>query len=419
MEFQKKSLRGSLISWASFDFAETIFSANILSVFFPLWLTRNLGGQPFHYSITYSSSLLMSVILAIIVGKYADRSGKRKPLFLTAVFLSSLSLFILSYMETLQGALVIFFFVNFFYQQSLVLYNSLLPSVSPKDNRAFSSGVGVALGYVGAATGLYLVSRVSPVETFAFILTAIGFFSFSLPTGFFVKEKEIPFKVRVTIKKILKDRGFVFFILSCLFLTEAAHTMILFMSIYLSKVYSIDHHDIVILIVTSAVIAAISSPFIGKLSDRVGASRVFNLLFPAWTGVFCIFPFMPKAFVYPMGITFGLLLASLWTTIRPVLLELSPEEEVATRFAFLAMSERMAAIIGPLWWGFMVEVADYRIATLTLAVFPLIGWLIYRIHRTIISNLRGQSQRQLGGVARGYQNGNRLFRKGKVAYNLV
>jgi UMF1 family MFS transporter len=63
-----------LISWASFDFAETIFSANILSVFFPLWLVNSLGGQPFHYSLSYSSSLLVSVIIAILVGKYADRT---------------------------------------------------------------------------------------------------------------------------------------------------------------------------------------------------------------------------------------------------------------------------------------------------------------------------------------------------------
>ncbi len=386
MKSQGKSLRGSLISWASFDFAETIFSASILSVFFPLWLTGSLGGQPLHYSIAYSSSLLISVILAIIVGKYADRLGKRKSLFLTAVFLSSLSLFILSHIETLSGALVVFFFVNLFYQQSLVLYNSLLPSVSQEENRAFSSGVGVALGYVGGATGLYLISRLSTVETFAFILTAIGFFSFSLPTGFFVKEKPFRAIEGVSIKTILKDRGFLLFILSCLFLTEAAHTLILFMSIYLDKVYNMDRDSIVIVIATAAIIAALASPLIGKLSDKIGASRVFGLLFPAWAGALFIFPFMPGFFVYPMGITFGILLASLWTTIRPTLLKLSPKEEVATRFAFLSMSERMAAIIGPLWWGLMVEVTDYRIATLTLAFFPLIGWLIYRIHRRRVQN---------------------------------
>lgn len=377
----QKGTTGSLVSWASFDFAETIFSANILSVFFPLWLTTSLGGQPFHYSLTYSSSLLTSLILALIVGKYADRRGKRKPLFLISVSLSALSLLILSHIDTLFYALIVFFFVNLFYQQSLVLYNSLLPSVSQEENRAFSSGVGVALGYVGGAIGLYLISMLSPTETPAFILVAFGFFFFSLPTGFFVKEK--PFKAieGVSIKKILKDRGFVLFILSCLFLTEAAHTVILFMSIYLSNVYGFDRHDIVIVIATAAGVSAIASPFIGRLSDRVGASRVFNLLFPLWAGAFCVFPFLPRGFVYPIGMTCGLLLASLWTTIRPVLLELSPKEEVATRFAFLSMSERMAAVLGPLWWGLMVEVTDYRFATLTLTLFPLIGWFIYRAHR--------------------------------------
>jgi UMF1 family MFS transporter len=380
MVSEKRPTKASLISWASFDFAETIFSANILSVFFPLWLTKSLGGHPFHYSLTYSSSLFISVILAIFIGMYADRLGKRKPLFLTSVTLSALCLLLLSNINSLHSALIIFFFVNLFYQQSLVLYNSLLPSVSNEETRAFSSGVGVAMGYIGGATGLYIISKISSTETFAFIIVAFVFLLFSLPTGFAVKEQ--PFKAirGVSIRIILKDKGFMLFILSCLFLTEAAHTIILFMAIYLDKVYNMDRHSIVIVIATAAIIAALASPLIGKLSDKIGASKVFSLLFPSWAGAFCIFPFMPKAFVYVMGISFGLLLATLWTTIRPVLLELSPKEEVATRFAFLSVSERMAAIIGPLWWGLIAEVTDYRTATVSLALFPIIGWFIYRIH---------------------------------------
>ncbi|MBI5674606.1 MAG: MFS transporter [Nitrospirae bacterium] len=377
-----------LLSWASFDFAETIFSANILSVFFPLWLTNVLGGKPFHYSIVYSSSLFVSVILAIIMGKHADKSAMRKKLFLISVTISSVCLLMLSFSSTLTSALIIFFFVNLFYQQSLVLYNSLLISVSDKENRSFSSGVGVAIGYVGGAAGLYLVSKVSSTETFAFVLVAFAFFLFSLPTGFFVKEA--PFKAvsGVSIRGILKDKSFLLFILSCLFLTEAAHTIIIFMSIYLDKVYGLDRQNIVIVIASAAVVTAVASPLIGKLSDKVGAAKIFNIVFPAWSIAFCIFPFVPVNFVYVMGITFGLLLGTVWTTIRPVLIGLSPKEEVATRFAFLSISERMAAIIGPLWWSFIAEKMDCRNATLSLALFPLVGWVIYRMH---IKKHRGRS----------------------------
>jgi UMF1 family MFS transporter len=370
-----------LLSWASFDFAETIFSANILSVFFPLWLTNVLGGRPIDYSLTFSSSLFISVILAIFVGKYADRLARRKTIFMIAVGLSAISLLLLSRSDTLSSALIIFFFVNLFYQQSLVLYNSLLLSVSDEGNRAFSSSVGVSIGYIGGAVGLYLISKVSPTETSAFIIVALTFFVFSLPTGFFVRERPFRAISGVSIKAILKDKGFLLFIISCLFLTEAAHTVIIFMSIYLDKVYDMEREGIVIVIAMAAVFAAAGAPIIGKLSDRVGVGRVFNMLFPAWAIAFLIFPLIPDILVYIIGISIGFLLATLWTTIRPVLLELSPKEEVATRFAFLSISERMAAIIGPLWWGTMVEIADYRVATLSLAIFPIIGWYIYKIHK--------------------------------------
>lgn len=369
-----------LISWASFDFAETIFSANILSVFFPLWLINVLGGKPYHYSIAYSTSLFISILLAILVGRYADRHAKRKSLFLVAVSLSGLCLFILSGGSTLGIALIIFFFVNLFYQQSLVLYNSLLLSISEKENRAISSGIGVSIGYIGAATGLYIVSRLSPTETTAFVIVAFLFLFFSLPTAIFVKERPLRAISGVSLRGIIKDKGFILFILSCLFLTEAAHTIIIFMSVYLNKVYGLSREGIVPIIASAALVAALASPLIGRLSDRVGVKKVFNLLFPLWGGAFIIVPFLPKEFVYMIGIAFGILLASVWTTIRPMLIELSPEEEVATRFAFLAISERMAAVIGPLWWGFMVEISGYRFSTLTLVIFPLLGWFIFRMH---------------------------------------
>jgi UMF1 family MFS transporter len=313
----------------------------------------------------------------VIVGRYADKLGKRKLFFLIFVSLSGISLLVLSQAGVLLSALIIFFFVNLFYQQSLVLYNSLLLSVSTEETRAFSSGVGVAFGYIGGAVGLYLISKIAPTETSAFILVAIGFFFFSLPTGLFVKERPLRALSGISIKNILKDKSFLLFIISCLFLTEAAHTVILFMSVYLDKVYNLDRHNIVIIIATAAIVAAISAPLIGRVSDRIGVGVIFKIIFPLWAAAFCIAPFVPITLVYIMGIAFGLLLATLWTTIRPLLLELSPKEEVATRFAFLSMSERMAAVIGPLWWGSLVEVFDYKVATLSLAIFPLIGWFIY------------------------------------------
>ncbi|GAB4537206.1 MAG: MFS transporter [Thermodesulfovibrionia bacterium] len=370
----------ALISWASFDFAETIFSANILSVFFPLWLVNVLGGRPFHYSITYSTSLFVSILLAIFVGRYADMHARRKPLFLLAVIISGLCLLMLSRTDTLIIALIIFFFVNLFYQQSLVLYNSLLLSVSNRGDRAVSSGIGVSIGYIGGAAGLYAISRISPSETSAFMMVAILFVLFSVPTGIFVKERTVVAVNGVSLKRVIKDKGFMLFVISCLFLTEAAHTIIIFMSVYLDKVYGLNRQDIVPIIATAAVIAAIASPFIGRLSDGLGVRRVFNLLFPLWAIAFSTVPFLSVGFVYLIGIVFGILLASVWTTIRPMLIELSPEEEVATRFAFLSISERMAAVIGPLWWGLMVEIVGYKLSTLTLAIFPIFGWFVFRMH---------------------------------------
>ena len=41
--------RLAVISWALYDFANTIFSMNIVSLYFSLWVVNDMGVQDIHY----------------------------------------------------------------------------------------------------------------------------------------------------------------------------------------------------------------------------------------------------------------------------------------------------------------------------------------------------------------------------------
>ncbi|WP_457640771.1 MFS transporter [Persephonella sp.] len=373
----------SLFSWTVFDFAETVFSANIISVFFPLWVINTLGGSSYHYSFVYSASIFISILLGMLTGKIADEKGYKDLFFKFAVVSVVVSLSSLYFIESLFVALVTFFFMNLFYQQSLIFYNSLLFDISSEKNRGFISGIGVGIGYIGGVVSLLISNYLADSITETFLITAAIFSLFVLPSVIFLKSQKKAKKFKINIRDIIKDKPFLFFILSILFLTDAAHGLIIFMSIYLNKVLEFSQDQIVNITAIAGIFAIISAPVTGYFLNKISPAKFFQLIFLGWFVTFIALIFSDKYSIYLVAISFGILLASLWTTMRIVLISISPEHELTTRFAFMALSERMASIISPVIWGVVILILgetafSYKVATFILSLFPLVGFIIYR-----------------------------------------
>ncbi len=376
------------VSWALFDFAETVFSANIISVFFPLWIINILGGSSYHYSFVYSSSIILSIFLGILTGKLADEKGIKDIFFRFFVVSVIFLLFCLYFVSSLIYALLLFFVMNIMYQQSLIFYNSLLKDVSGNKDKGLISGLGVGIGYIGGVFSLLIANYLSDSHSQTFLITAVIFTLFALPSILFLRsEKTEPEKIK--IKNILKEKNFLLFLISVLLLTDAAHGLIIFMSVYLNKVFNMTQDQIVNTIAFAGIFAIFSAPIIGYSLKKLKPSLLMKYIFIGWILGFIFLFVSNTTTIYAVAIFFGILLASLWTTMRVVLIEISPQSQLTTRFAFMALSERMASIISPLTWGIIVyalgETAfSYKIAALFLGFFPLIGFFIYiKFLRTI------------------------------------
>ncbi|WP_457622416.1 MFS transporter [Persephonella sp.] len=371
-------------SWALFDFAETVFSANIISVFFPLWIINTLGGSSYHYSIVYSISVFTSILLGIVTGKFADERGYKDVFFKFAVLSVIFFLFTLYFIDSLIAALSIFFVMNLFYQQSLIFYNSLLYDVSTDKERGFVSGIGVGIGYIGGVVSLLISNYLADSPSQTFLITALIFTFFAIPSVLFVRSKKKERFFKINIKEIFRDKPFFLFILAVLLLTDAAHGLIIFMSIYLNKVMLFSQDQIVNIIALAGIFAIICAPAVGFLLHKVSPVSFFQFVFLGWFLAFLALLASNRFTIYIVAIVFGMLLSSLWTTMRVVLISISPEHQLTTRFAFMALSERMASIVSPLIWGGVVFILgekafSYKVATFILSIFPLIGFFVYRM----------------------------------------
>ncbi len=199
--------RRSVLSWALYDLANTIFSMNIVSLYFSLWVINEMGGIDADYGNANSISMALMFFTAAILGALSDQAGRRKP-FLIVTTLTCVGFTAMLGTGGLLPSLVLFIVANYMFQAGLIFYDSLLPVVSTEANRGKVGGLGVGLGYmgsfIGVGSGLLLLSRIG--YTGIFRLSAVLFLLFALPCFFFVKEPGRLDKVRKGLGGIVPRR---------------------------------------------------------------------------------------------------------------------------------------------------------------------------------------------------------------------
>jgi UMF1 family MFS transporter len=397
--------RKEVFSWALYDFANTIFAANIIAIYFPLWVAQELGGADIHYSLTLSASLVVVALTMPVLGSWSDKCGVRKPLLFLFTMVCVSATGALGLGTSLPLALVCFAVANYAYHGGLVFYNALLPAVSSKKQWGRVSGLGVGLGYAGAICGVVMVipfvsgSFLSWDVPFlagsgtmaAFLPTALLFFLFSLPLFVWVNEEGI--------KKVRKEEGLwrmlikvkdhpqiLRFLLARFFYLDGINTVTAFMAIYLVNVAGFSEKgEVQGFFIISTIFAMGGSMGWGAVADQWGHKRALSL-------VLCIFmaaTIMAAVAASPdlfwlIGPLIGVALAGVWTCDRPLLISLAPPQMYGEFFGLYSFAGKIAAILGPLQWGIIVSLGEplgllrYRIAILSLILFFGVGLLILR-----------------------------------------
>jgi UMF1 family MFS transporter len=92
-----------------------------------------------------------------------------------------------------------------------------------------------------------------------------------------------------------------------------------------------------------------------------------------------------KAIYYVLGSLAGISLGGVWTTERPLLINLVHDNDrLAGYFGLFALTGRMAAVIGPLIWGLTVIIfsslgpVKYRFAVGSVLIMMITGLFILR-----------------------------------------
>jgi len=422
--------------WAIYDFANTIFSMNILTLYFAGWLILDHGLEDIWYSVTFSASMLLVALSMPVLGAMSDAHGTKKKYLLLLTIGCVLATLLLGVIARLPIevklemtlALLVFAAANYCFEGGLVFYNALLPQVSHHRKMGQISGLGVGLGYLGAIVGMFLVLPFvqGKIPMFgaagkdqAFIPTAVLFFLFALPIFLWVKTDRPSSSDRVRVKAAFKSvwrdlvntkkyPGVTRFLISDFLFEDAIATVILFMAIYTQAVMGFGEVEKTILFTVSTTSAALGSIGCGWVTDRLGPKRTLSLVVWGWIVALLLVSVTSQRWLFwILGSLIGIFLGSTWTASRPLMASLVPRDKLGQFFGLYSLSGRAAAIIGPLLWGLMVlyckqdffvvkkiiqtveslgitlnpaslETIQYRFAVLALAALMIVGWLLYR-----------------------------------------
>lgn len=406
MNSKSPSGKLAIFSWSLYDFANTIFSMNVISLYFALWVTSDHAGSDILYSLALSLSMLAVALSAPLYGVFSDHTGNRRGPLIAFTLLCVLATGGIGMTDQLGTGLVLFVIANYGYHCALVFYNGMLPGLASGARMGLVSGYGVSLGYVGAIAGLLLVKPFVEAggRSSAFIPTAVLFLVFSIPCFLFVPDSARKNPEPVSLQKIWRTalqtgrdiqryRILFKFLLIHFLILDVVNTLIAFMAIYANKVMGFNDSQINTFLILSTVGAMLGSLAIGGLARWKGAQKTYLLVLWIWIIVLALAVFSPdQTTFWCVGPLAGMGMGGVWTVSRALLAEWSPAEKLGEFFGFYGMAGKIAAIMGPLLWGSVVWVLnDFPILKYRGAVFALlliaIGTLF--LYRSLMKEVGG------------------------------
>ena len=389
------------LAWASFDLANTIFSMNILSLYFPLWVIRDKGGSDLAYGVAVSLSLLVSGVSMPFLGALSDHLQRRIGFLIPVTLLCIISTASLAFTQSLMAALFVFGVAHIMYQLGLVFYDAMLPEVSQIERLGRTSGLGISLGYIGTLVGLFLVRPfvLRGGHQGAFFPTAVFFLLFSLPCFLWVKDVPIKpttslslfreglFRIRKGMDQVRKHpplRGLVWVYF---FAFLGIQPVVYFMSVYAQRVIGLDDQQILTFYFIATSFTILGSYLWGILADTLGPKRTLALSLWGWMlGLGLALVSFNRTLFFCVGPLVGIAMGGSWVSLRVLAVLLSPKEHLGQILGFLGFFGRLASVLGPLFWGGTIWIfrahlpTNYRIAVGELILFLGLS-LVFLTHR--------------------------------------
>ncbi|MFF3910440.1 MFS transporter [Streptomyces sp. NPDC001848] len=404
--------------WYFYDWACSVYSTSVLTVFLGPYLTsvaksaadadgyvHPLGvpvsaGSFFAYCV--SASVVVAILVMPLAGAAADRTGRRKPLLALCAYLgasATAGLFFLDGDRYLLGGLLLIV-ANASVAVSMVVYNSYLPLIAPPEERDTVSSRGWAFGY--AAGSLVLVANLvlftahgsfglSESAAVRICLASAGLWwgAFTLIPLRRLRDRRTTStaaaahgwrQLAATVRDMRRTPLTLAFLLAYLIYNDGIQTVISQASVYGSQELGLSQSTLITAVLLVQVLAVGGALGMGRLARTYGAKHTILGSLIAWTATLAAGYFLPAGAptgFFALAACIGLVLGGSQALSRSLFSHLVPPGKEAEYFSAYEMSDRGMSWLGPLLFGITYQLSgSYRDAIISLVAFFALGFVL-------------------------------------------
>lgn len=403
--------------WYFYDFACSVYSTSVLTVFLGPYLTsiakaaadadgfvHPLGipvraGSLFAYAV--SVSIVVAVVVMPVVGAAADRTGRKKPLLAAAAYTGATATACMFFLEGHRYLLGAFLLIvaNASISVSMALYNSYLPQIAAPEERDAVSSRGWAFGYTSGALVLVLnlvlytghdSFGLSESDAVRICIASAGVWwgAFSLVPLRRLRDRRVApggdgavgsgwRQLRATLRDMRRHPLTLAFLLAYLIYNDGIQTVISQASLYGSEELGLDQTTLITAVLLVQVLAVAGALGMGRLARRYGAKRTILASLAVWTLILAaayVLPADAPVFFYSLAAAIGLVMGGSQALSRSLFSHLVPSGKEAEYFSAYEMSDRGLSWLGPLVFGLGYQLTgSYRDAILSLVLFFAVG----------------------------------------------
>ncbi|MEV7155908.1 MFS transporter [Streptomyces misionensis] len=411
-------LRRQQRGWYFYDWACSVYSTSVLTVFIGPYLTSVAEhaadadgyvhplGVPVRAGSFFAYAVSLSVILAVVamplVGGAADRTGRKKPLLAAAAYTGAAAttgMFFLDGDRYLLGG-VLLVVANAAAAVGAMLYNSYLPQIAAPEERDAVSSRGWAFGYGAGSTvlvaNLVLYSAhdsfgLTQTQAVRICLASAGLWwgAFTLVPLRRLRDRRAGAagapstglrQLASTVRDMRRHPLTLSFLLAYLVYNDGIQTVISQASVYGSQELGLGQSTLIVAVLLVQVLAVAGALTMGRLARTYGAQRTILGSLVAWTITLAAGYFLPAkapVFFFVLAAGIGLVLGGSQALSRSLFSHLVPPGKEAEYFSAYELSDRGMSWLGPLLFGVTYQLTgSYRSAIISLVAFFVIGFVL-------------------------------------------
>ena len=398
-----------VFNFALYDFANSAFTTIIITFIFATYFAKQIAPNPIlgqsYWGWTIGITGLLVALIGPLIGSFADKKNCTeffiKLFTIICIILTSFLWFAKPSEKYLLYTLLVVASANFFYELSLIFYNSILKRISNSNNLGKSSGFSFALGYIGGILILIICIKVfidNEVLPFGLskenseniratsIVVALWYLIFSIPFLFSLKKK-IKNKIERSsnnikkIKNLFWDKGLNNlgkFLIARMLYADGLNAIIIMGGIFAVGVFNLEIKDLLVLSVLMNITAFIGAIIGGYANDKFSSKSViiFSLLGLIFSSAIILF-IKTKIFFLIFASINGFFIGPIQSASRVFITKSIDENNQASGFGLFALSGKLTSFIGPLLVSTLTYISNsQRIGFSAAIILLLIGLLI-------------------------------------------